>query len=399
MRDWHIITCEYPPQIGGVSDYTALLAQTLRDSGESVHVWAPGSEEDSGTEPHVHRVLGNFDSASLARADRLLDQFPSPRTLLVQWVPHGYGRRSMNVGFCRWLAQRVRRHGDLLQLMVHEPFLEFRGVRQSAAAAVHRWMVCTLLHAAERVWLSIPAWESRLRPYAPSKLRMDWLPISSPIPRTATQESIRAVREKLGDPFLLIGHLGTYPSAIREMLEPTMVELLRSHPEVSFVLLGSGSNEVRCALLARSPDLANRLFATGTLPSAELSSHLAACDLLIQPYPDGASSRRSSLMAGISHAVPVITTSGRLSESLWNDSGAVAIASASDRIELVNSARHLIDSAEERARVGTAGLHLFQERFDWALVIAALTDANAREHRQRAVAMAASASASIILRQ
>ena len=40
----------------------------------------------------------------------------------------------MNIGFCRWLAKRVRHHGDLLQLMVHEPFLEFRGIRQSAAA-------------------------------------------------------------------------------------------------------------------------------------------------------------------------------------------------------------------------------------------------------------------------
>ena len=122
MREWHIITCEYPPQIGGVSDYTARLSQALRNEGQSVHVWAPGSEEASRADASVYRVLGNFDSASLARAGSLLDQHPSPRTLLVQWVPHGYGRRSMNIGFCRWLVQRVRRHGDLLQLMVHEPF-------------------------------------------------------------------------------------------------------------------------------------------------------------------------------------------------------------------------------------------------------------------------------------
>ncbi len=221
MREWHIITCEYPPQVGGVSDYTALLSQALRDEGQSVHVWAPGSEETSSNGSHVHRVLGNFDSASLARADELLDQYPSPRTLLVQWVPHGYGRRSMNIGFCRWLAKRVRHRGDLLQLMVHEPFLEFRGIRQSAAAGVHRWMIWTLLHAAERVWLSIPGWESKLRMYAPAKLRMDWLPIPSSIPRIATPESTRAVREKLGNPPLLLGHLGTYSPVIREMLEPS----------------------------------------------------------------------------------------------------------------------------------------------------------------------------------
>ena len=375
MREWHIITCEYPPQVGGVSDYTALLSQALRDEGQPVHVWAPGSEETSSNGSHVHRVLGNFDSASLARADELLDQYPSPRTLLVQWVPHGYGRRSMNIGFCRWLAKRVRHRGDLLQLMVHEPFLEFRGIRQSAAAGVHRWMVWTLLHAAERVWLSIPAWASKLRMYAPAKLRMDWLPIPSSIPRIATPESTRAVREKLGNPPLLLGHLGTYSPVIREMLEPTIVELLRSNTELSFVMLGSGGREVRSALLARAPDLSSRLLATGYLPSGELSPHLAACDLLIQPYPDGASSRRSSLMAGISHGVPVVTTSGHLSESLWSESGAVAIAPAGDQSAFVNAAQRLIKSPEERARLGAAGSRLYQQKFDWPLVVAALTDA------------------------
>jgi len=382
MREWHIVTCEYPPQIGGVSGYTTVLAKTLCDAGETVHVWAPGSEETSTTETQVHRVLGKFDSASLARTDRLLDQYPGPRTLLVQWVPHGYGRRSMNVGFCRWLARRVRLHGDLLQLMVHEPFLEFRGVRQSAAAVVHRWMVSALLRAAERVWLSIPGWEPRLRAYAAANLRMDWLPIPSSIPRAATQDSIRAVRGKLGNPPLLIGHLGTYSPLISEMLEPIIVELLHSRPESSFLMLGSGGDEVRSAFLARSPDLSNRLFATSYLQNSELSPHLAACDLLIQPYPDGASSRRSSLMAGIAHGVPVLTTSGHLSESLWTDSGAVAIAPAGDRFALMNSARRLIDSPEERARLGEAGLRLYEERFDWPLIIAALTDTS--KHEQHA---------------
>ena len=379
MREWHIITCEYPPQVGGVSDYTALLSQALRDERQPVHVWAPGSEETAPTESHIYRVLGNFDYASLARADELLDQYPSPRTLLVQWVPHGYGRRSMNVGFCRWLAKRVRHDGDLLQLMVHEPFLEFRGIRQSAAAAVHRWMVWTLLHAAERVWLSIPAWESKLRMYAPAKLRMDWLPIPSSIPRTGTPDSTRAAREKSGNPPLLLGHLGTYSPVIREILEPAIVELLRSHLELSFVMLGSGGREVRSAVLAASPDLSSRLFATGFLPSSELSPYLAACDLLIQPYPDGASSRRSSLMAGISHGVPVATTFGHLSESLWHESGAVAIAPAGDRSAFVNAAQRLIQYPEERARLGAAGLRLYHQTFDWPLVVAALTDAAKRE--------------------
>ena len=39
----HIITPEYPPQPGGVSDYTAQVAEGLAQEGEEVHVWCPGN--------------------------------------------------------------------------------------------------------------------------------------------------------------------------------------------------------------------------------------------------------------------------------------------------------------------------------------------------------------------
>ena len=39
---WHLLTGEYPPQPGGVADYTQQLARALSESGKQVHVWAPG---------------------------------------------------------------------------------------------------------------------------------------------------------------------------------------------------------------------------------------------------------------------------------------------------------------------------------------------------------------------
>ena len=36
--EWHLITGEYPPQPGGVSDYTRFLASGLADAGETVAV-------------------------------------------------------------------------------------------------------------------------------------------------------------------------------------------------------------------------------------------------------------------------------------------------------------------------------------------------------------------------
>src|ERR1700733_3286613 len=74
----HIITPEYPPQPGGVSDYTAQGAEGLAEKGEEVHVWCPGSVAASGatTAVHVHRDLGRLIGSDLRTVGEELDRFP-----------------------------------------------------------------------------------------------------------------------------------------------------------------------------------------------------------------------------------------------------------------------------------------------------------------------------------
>src|SRR5262245_38037318 len=100
-RMWHVITCEYPPQIGGVSDCAAAISAGLGMTGHNVQVWCPPAGPGSALAAtgDVHRELGSFARADWRRLDGLLDRFPAPRRLLVHWVPHGYGYRSMNLGF------------------------------------------------------------------------------------------------------------------------------------------------------------------------------------------------------------------------------------------------------------------------------------------------------------
>ena len=62
--------------------------------------------------------------SDLRRIGSEFDRFPAPRNILVQWVPHGYGCKSMNLPFCIWLWLRARK-GDRIQIMIHEPFLAF----------------------------------------------------------------------------------------------------------------------------------------------------------------------------------------------------------------------------------------------------------------------------------
>jgi hypothetical protein len=304
----------------------------------------------------------------LRRADREFDRFPAPRRLLVQWVPHGYGYRSMNVGFCAWVWNRAVRHGDRVELMVHEPWLSFSAGnwQQNAAAVVHRLMTIMLLRAAARVWVSIPEWEKLWRPYRLGReVPFQWLPVPSNIPVANDASEVDEVRRKyaLADTFMA-GHFGTYGDPITALLEPVLSAMAQEPAAQVLLLMGPGSVEFRQKVIRSRPELACRMHATGQLDPQSVSCHIAACDMLIQPYPDGVSSRRGSFMAGLSHGKPIVTTTGASTEPLWRESGAVALALAGDVAGFMDLVRLLRANAAERARVGRAARRLYEDRFD-----------------------------------
>lgn len=367
----HIITPEYPPQPGGVSDYTRQVACGLADEGEDVHVWCPGhspaSAHASDAGVHVHPNLGIIGRADLVSMHAQLDRFPAPRRILVQWVPHGYGQRSMNLPFCRWLLDRAKNNGDVVEIMVHESFLRFeRSWRQYGAALIHRLMTITLLQAASRVWFSSPECARLWRPYKLGRpVPFEWLPVPSNVPRMEATAEIQLIRDRyVPQGGILVGHFGTFGEPVRSVLEPILVNMAEAIPEQPLLLMGRGSDEFLSDFVTKHRLPSTNMHAAGALAAEQLSAHIAACDLLIQPYPDGATTKRGSLMAGISHGKPILTTAGSSSEPIWSESHAVALARCGDTPGFVRALRGLLASPGERARMGAAADKLYQEQFD-----------------------------------
>jgi len=375
----HIITPEYPPQSGGVSDYTAQVAQGLAQEGEEVHVWCPGTKESAegaseGT-VHVHRALGQVTPEDLRNIGEQLDRFPAPRRILVQYVPHGYGRRSMNVPFCTWLWQRATKHGDSVEIMVHEAFLNFEGSwRQYGAALIHRLMTVILLRGATRIWVSIPECERRWKSYTfGRRVPFQWLPVPSNIRVARDETAIQTIRRRYAsEGSLLVGHFGTYGLPVLSVLEPILLKTAHEMPDLPLLLMGRGSQEFRNRLIGRHPAFESRLHATGPLNPESLSHHIAACDVMIQPYPDGATTRRTSLMVGLAHGKPIVTTASEVTEPLWAQSAAVGITPSGDADAFVQLLHQLLRDPAERARMSQAAQKLYQDRFDISHTVAAL---------------------------
>ncbi|MGA9771234.1 MAG: glycosyltransferase family 4 protein [Blastocatellia bacterium] len=367
---WHIITGEYPPQPGGVSDYTEQLARGLACHGDKVHVWCPAVEGDEAFNHKVetHRISGLFSPAKLFELGKALNGFEAPRTLLVQYAPNAFGLRGLNLFICLWLLSRSIFSKDDVRVMFHEPFFYFarQSLRRNLLAAVNRLMAALLLAASRVVYISIPAWEPMLRRYDWfGRTPMKWLPIPSTIPRMDDDEAVKTVRRRYStdESKLIVGHFGTYGERASGDLAPILAELLKRRADLLALCVGARGDKFVADLICAHPELQGRVFAPGLLSREEVSLHLQACDLAIQPFPDGASSRRTSLMAQLANRVPVITTSGELSESLWSQSGAVRLAVSGDTAGIVALAITLIEDGVLRKRTGEMGLDFYAENF------------------------------------
>ncbi len=366
---WHILTGEYPPRHGGVSDYTAQVALGLAETGAEVHVWAPTVE--GVTDPNdrfvVHRTAGRWSPADLDRLDRELDAFAAPRRLVVQYTPNAWGYKGLNLHFCRWLLER-RKRGDDVRPMFHEVWYFVqpwdRPTRWLLAAG-QRWMVRRVLAASSMAYVSIPYWEKLLRAYEPGHRRpMTWLPVPSNIPVIDDAQGVAKHRGQVApEGQRIVGSFGTFSGLSARMLSQVLPELLRSGRDRVGLLIGRGGKPFADRMIADHPELTGRLVAVGGLPSGEVSRYLQACDVLIQPYPSGVSSRRGSVMAGLAHGVPIVSTSGAQSESIWAETGCLATVPDREPSALVEAAESLLASPQRRSELARASREVYERCF------------------------------------
>jgi hypothetical protein len=282
----------------------------------------------------------------------------------------------MNVPFAAWVLARRVRHGDDIRVMFHEvafPWVR-RPLRHNLIAAANRLMGVFLLQACSRAYVSIPGWVPLLHRLGGRRVPIAWTPTPANIPARPSPGAVASRRTKLTDgrsDTRVVGHFGTYGAIITPSLALALGTILDRRPDVRVLLLGANGDRWRETWLRDHPGWASRVVATGALPEGAVAEYLCACDLALQPYPDGASSRRTSLMAALANGVPVVTTLGALSEPVWS-AGAVATASADQPEQLAQLALGLLDRPDERRELGEAGRRLYEEQFTIGRTVAAL---------------------------
>jgi glycosyltransferase involved in cell wall biosynthesis len=368
---WILIAGAYPPSPGGVSDYTWLVANELAQHGE-VHVWTGPSPGPEAQSPVIVHRLPDFSPLSIRRMHVEMMQVQGPKQIVIEYVAQAFGYRGFNVFFALWLAALRPMRPWVMFHEVEVSRIPGQPVKERIQAIVTSWMACRIVRAADKSFVSTSNWIGKLQRHAPNATIIH-APIPSNIPTRADTARVTDIRTQYsGKGLRLLGHFGTYRMReVNHYLERVLPSLLRAGNDRRLLLLGQHGDTFGAQLRQSHPDLAELIHPIGALPPSELAAHLSACDVLLQPYPEGATTRRGSLQAALALGSAVVTTLGPESELLWAESDAVALATP-DTQSFIDTAEHLIGDEQFCSSLRKSATEMYARTFSLDMTIDAL---------------------------
>lgn len=348
-----------------MADYSALLVGELGRHFPLTLITSPGARAVPDT-CKVRAFSAWQDAEALFTR---LSSLPPETVLLWQYVPHMYGRGGVAPAVAQCI-QRLHSAGYRQLVTAHEIAAPY-SLRPNRAwyAWSHRQQWQTIVQAAEVIITSTEAWRDEWQTKLPQyRAKIHYAASPSTIPVQAVQDLAalrRDWRQQHGWPeeTLVLGWFGTASAA--KQLDWVLTALQTARTRVSNVAL---------ILIGKAEDLARSqnspwIKSTGYLPTAEVSQMLQSIDLLLLPFIDGVSERRTSFMAGLSHGTPVVTTYGHNTGPTLKAANICALASAQKQTEFVSAVSTMLAQPVEREALAARGRSYYQTHYDWPVVV------------------------------
>ncbi len=394
-----LISGEYPPMRGGVADYTALLAAGLARLG--VDVDALTSTRVSGASdalpPKVIPSVKNWGSGLWRVA---LDHIRQTRPDVVH-VQYQTGAFDMKLGInlLPWLG-RLSSAQPAFVITFHdlkEPYIlpKLGRARHAATHLIAAGADAVVATNPEDFWRLAGRRDALTTSWSWGKRPLRAIPIGSNIPGSVPdgydREALRA-RIGLKEKECAIGYFGFLnPSKGIETLISAFEGLVRRGRPVRLLMIGatagdSGTSDRRYENRIREqldqPIVRGHVGWTGFVQASEVASYLRACDVCVLPFRDGASLRHGTLIAAITHHLPIVTTlrpksgpPGAFPELRSGESA--LLVPPGDPAALATAIERVISDDDLRRRL-SSGIARLANAFEWSTI----ADQNLRLYRE-----------------
>lgn len=317
-----IVAPGYPHRPGGVTDHTARLARHWGQDGRRIV------------------ILGETDQDP--RAVALAWRSSGVVAALLQYVPFLYARRGLS-RFPVALARAARVAGIRVTTFVHEPWVPPTRLPWIVLSPLQRRQLHTLLAHSDAAATPVPGW----------------------VPRLGHRPAVIHVGSTLGE----AAGLRTGPQLPAPVLFspfaagldwPWIVAAVRATgADPPLVVIGGDADAMRRHHVAgRWFD--SRWDCRGFLPAADVLALLGTARLVLAPFVDGLTGRRTSALAALSVGARVVSSRGHLFDPAF-EGGPIGLASSEHEFAAVALAEW--SAADDETRRGER-LQWYRERFD-----------------------------------
>lgn len=373
------MSAEYAPLVGGVADYTRLLAGHLAQQGAEVRVLATtGCHGEPADAFQVEGSVPRWNFGVFRALRQMIDGF-GPDVVHLQFQTAAYAMHPGVMLAPTWM--QFRRSAVRCVTTFHdlrEPYLFPK------AHLVRRWLLRRMAADSARC---IATNDGDALALAAAGARVTVIPIGSNVPLADEPPYPRSeVQARWGGPAegALVGFFGLLNQAKGfDTLLHALAALKANGRPVALLVMGDrlGASDPtnrayaeRVEALAVELGIADSVHWTGYLPEAELSRALRSTDLCALPFTEGASYRNGTLLAALSNGVPVVTTRppqasvpGALAPLV--DGQEALLVEPGDRASFVAAIAKLLDEPALRARLAAAALARSRQ-FAWTDIAA-----------------------------
>ncbi len=334
-----LLSGEYPPQPGGVGDYTRRLGEALLARGHDVFVFTISDSRfqvldlahpDSNLQSAICNLQSDWGWRCWRAVIAALEQ-TRPDVLHIQYQTGAYGMRPA-INLLPWRLRRLPGR-PRIAVTAHDLLLPYLFPK---AVWLRRWVTRRLLANADAVVVTNEADLTQLiddrRPMTNDRRRSHLhairntqyvksidpvlIPIGSNIavaPPPGYERGAWRARLGVAGDDSLVAYFGLISRS--KGLHVLLDALERLPPGFRLLVVGGAATQPQdrtyAAQIERQIDergLSARVTITGHCDEQTVSAHLLAADIAALPFADGASFRRGSLLAALAHGVPTITT-------------------------------------------------------------------------------------------
>ncbi|MBL8153906.1 MAG: glycosyltransferase [Anaerolineae bacterium] len=359
-----IITGEYPPMQGGVGAYTHILADEMTRQGESVHIFTSLQAASPDHPSTVSATIADW-GWSLFRAVRAWAKQHRLDLLNIQYQTAAFGMSP----WIHFLPDRLR------PIPVVTTFHDLRvPYLFPKAGKLRPWIVRHLARASDGIIVTNHEDDGQMQSIPHRALIPIGSNILKPLPLDFDRASYRAATGS-ADTDCLLAYFGLFNQTKGiDVLLDALRDLRGRGLPVRLVMIGGGAGSsdpsnasfeswMHARITALS--LQDAIHFTGYLEDeSRVAAYLAASEIVVLPFRDGASFRRGSLMAALHHGCAIITTTPSVPIPAFTDSSALRLVPPGDAHALAEAIDALRRSPTEQAAL-RQGACALASQFEW----------------------------------